>query len=75
MTGNSSPSGSAALNDQLSQLRAEYVKGRLETDAPALAGAPDCHGVGSKNNLIGTGADDLSDALDRRVEFKVIQSC
>ena len=36
VTGNSSPSGSAVLNDQLSQLRAEYVKGRLETDAPAF---------------------------------------
>ena len=32
-------------------------------------------GVGAKNNLIGTGADDLSDALDRRVEFKVIPTC
>jgi outer membrane protein OmpA-like peptidoglycan-associated protein len=56
-------------------LRAEYVKGRLETDAPALQGHLIATGVGSKNNLIGTGADDLSDALDRRVEFKVIQSC
>jgi len=32
-------------------------------------------GVGSKNNLIGTGADDLSDALDRRVDCKVIPAC
>jgi hypothetical protein len=32
-------------------------------------------GVGAKNNLVGTGADDLSDALDRRVEFKVIPTC
>ena len=39
VTGNSSPSGAAALNDLLSQLRAEYVKGRLETDAPPLRGA------------------------------------
>jgi outer membrane protein OmpA-like peptidoglycan-associated protein len=75
VTGNSSPTGSAALNDQLSQLRAEYVKGRLETDAPSLQGHLIATGVGSKNNLIGTGADDLSDALDRRVEFKVIPSC
>ncbi len=75
VTGNSSPTGSAALNDQLSQLRAEYVKGRLETDAPGLQGHLIATGVGSKNSLIGTGADDLSDALDRRVEFKVIPSC
>jgi len=75
VTGNSSPTGSAAINDQLSQLRAEYVKGRLESDAPPLRGHLIATGVGSKNNLVGTGADDLSDALDRRVEFKVIQSC
>jgi len=75
VTGNSSPSGSAALNDQLSLLRAEYVKGRLERDATALQGHVIATGVGAKNNLVGTGADDLSDALDRRVEFKVIPSC
>jgi outer membrane protein OmpA-like peptidoglycan-associated protein len=75
VTGNSSPSGSAALNDQLSQLRAEYVKGRLETDTPALQGHVIATGVGAKNNLVGTGSDDLSDALDRRVEFKVIPTC
>ena len=75
VTGNSSPSGSAALNDQLSQLRAEYVKGRLESDAPGLHGHVIATGVGAKNNLIGTGADDLSDALDRRVDFKVIPTC
>ena len=75
VTGNSSPSGSAVLNDQLSVLRAEYVKGRLEADAPALQGQVIATGVGAKNNLIGTGADDLSDALDRRVEFKVIPTC
>jgi outer membrane protein OmpA-like peptidoglycan-associated protein len=75
VTGNSSPSGAAALNDLLSQLRAEYVKGRLETDAPALRGHVISTGVGAKNNLIGTGADNLSDALDRRVEFKVIPTC
>jgi outer membrane protein OmpA-like peptidoglycan-associated protein len=75
VTGNTSPTGSAALNDQLSQLRAEYVKGRLETDASALQGHLIATGVGSRNNLVGTGADDLSDALDRRVEFKVIPSC
>jgi outer membrane protein OmpA-like peptidoglycan-associated protein len=75
VTGNTSPTGSAVLNDQLSQLRAEYVKGRVETDAPALRGRVIATGVGSKNNLVGTGADDLSDALDRRVDFKIIPTC
>jgi outer membrane protein OmpA-like peptidoglycan-associated protein len=75
VTGNSSPSGSAAVNEQLSQLRAEYVKDRLESEVPALHGHVIATGVGAKNNLIGTGADDLTDALDRRVEFKVLPSC
>jgi outer membrane protein OmpA-like peptidoglycan-associated protein len=75
VTGNSSPSGSAALNEQLSQLRADYVKGRLETDSPALQGHVIATGAGAKANLVGTGADDLSDALDRRVDFKVIPTC
>jgi outer membrane protein OmpA-like peptidoglycan-associated protein len=75
VTGNSSPSGSVVLNEQLSQLRAEYVKGKLEADAPTLTGHVIATGAGAKNNLVGTGADDLSDALDRRVDFKVIPSC
>jgi outer membrane protein OmpA-like peptidoglycan-associated protein len=75
VTGNSSPSGSAAVNEQLSQLRADYVKGRLETEVPALRGHVIATGVGAKNNLIGTGADDVSDALDRRVDFKVLTAC
>ncbi len=75
VTGNTSPSGSVALNDQLSQWRAEYVTQRLEENAPGLHGHLIATGVGSKNNLVGTGADNLSDALDRRVDFKVIPSC
>jgi outer membrane protein OmpA-like peptidoglycan-associated protein len=75
VTGNSSPSGAPAINEQLSQLRADYVKERLESDQPALRGHVIATGAGAKNNLIGTGADDLSDALDRRVDFKVLPAC
>ena len=75
VTGNSSPTGSAVLNQQLSLLRAEYVKAMLEGDAPTLDGHVIATGAGAANNLVGTGADDLSDALDRRVEFKVIPAC
>jgi len=75
VTGNTTKSGSPALNDRLSLLRAEYVKGRLEADAPALNGHVIATGAGSQANLIGTGADNETDALDRRVEFKVIPAC
>src|SRR5271165_5026445 len=56
VTGNTTKSGSPALNDRLSLLRAEYVKGRLEADEPALNGHVVANGVGSRANLIGTGA-------------------
>jgi len=75
VTGHTSKSGSAVLNERLSQLRAEYVKTRLETDVPALRNHVIADGAGAKANLIGTGADNESDALDRRVEFKVISHC
>jgi OmpA family len=75
VTGHTSASGSAALNEQLSVLRAEYVEQRLQSDNPALAHHLIAAGEGSKQNLVGTGTDDAGDALDRRVEFKVIPSC
>ena len=75
VAGNASKTGFAAVNERLSLLRAEHVKGRLEANAPTLSGRVIAHGVGSQANLIGTGTDDLTDALDRRVEFKVLPAC
>jgi hypothetical protein len=74
ITGHTSPTGSAALNERLSLLRAERVRSRLEAEAPELRGRTITNGVGSRENIVGTGRDDATDALDRRVEFKVI-SC
>jgi outer membrane protein OmpA-like peptidoglycan-associated protein len=75
VTGHTSASGSAVLNERLSVLRAETVKGRLEQDEAALQGHLVATGVGGQQNLIGTGMDDISDQLDRRVEFEVIPAC
>jgi outer membrane protein OmpA-like peptidoglycan-associated protein len=75
VTGHTSKTGAPALNERLSQLRAETIKSRIEAAAPALRGRVIAHGAGSSEPLVGTGADDLTDALDRRVEFKVIPSC
>ncbi len=75
VTGHTSPTGSAALNERLSFLRADYVKGRLQRDDAKLQNRLVTNGVGSTANLIGTGKDDASDALDRRVELKPIASC
>jgi tetratricopeptide (TPR) repeat protein len=72
VVGHTSRSGPEPLNERLSLLRAEYVKKRLETEAPPLAKRSIAHGAGSRENLVGTGKDDMSDALDRRVVFQVI---
>ncbi|MFZ1415712.1 MAG: hypothetical protein WAS73_14205, partial [Defluviicoccus sp.] len=72
ITGHTSPTGPEPLNERLSLLRAEVIKKRLEAGAPTLAGRTIANGVGSREALVGNGRDDQTDALDRRVEFKVI---
>jgi outer membrane protein OmpA-like peptidoglycan-associated protein len=72
ITGHTSATGPEPLNERLSLLRAEYVKSQLQANTPALAKRTIANGVGSKQTMVGTGRDDASDALDRRVEFKVI---
>ncbi len=75
IVGHSSPTGPEPINIRLSGLRAEYVKDRLQALAPALSKRMITNGVGSKEPLVGTGKDNASDALDRRVEFKPIANC
>ena len=74
VTGHTSATGPEPLNERLSLLRAEYVKAQLEASAQALALAKRtiAAGMGSRQTMVGSGRDNASDALDRRVEFKVI---
>ena len=44
----------------------------VDRSSPGLGKRTIAHGVGSREALIGNSKDDGSDALDRRVEFKVI---
>ena len=64
--------GTEPINDRLSMLRAQYVQQRLLADAPVLSRRTTAVGKGWRENIIGLGTDDARDALDRRVEFKVI---
>jgi outer membrane protein OmpA-like peptidoglycan-associated protein len=75
VSGHTSRTGSPAVNDRLSLQRANYVKSRLDADVPQLANRLVTVGAGSNQMMVGTGKDDLSDALDRRVEFKPIGKC
>jgi hypothetical protein len=70
--GHTSHSGPEPLNERISLLRAELIKTKLETDAPALRARTIANGVGSRENLIGNGQDNVTDLLDRRVSFRVI---
>ena len=72
IVGHTSRTGSEPLNDRLSRLRAVYIKQQLEYEVPGLSTRTIANGVGSKENLVGTATDDVRDALDRRVEFKVM---
>lgn len=73
LVGHTTKTGSAGLNLRLSALRAQYVKGRLETERPEVGGLIISNGVGSAENIVGTAKDNASDVLDRRVEMKVLK--
>ncbi len=69
--GHTSPSGAEPLNERLSLLRADSVMKSIRAVSPAMGKRMESKGYGSKLTLVGTGRDDLSDALDRRVELLV----
>jgi outer membrane protein OmpA-like peptidoglycan-associated protein len=73
VVGHTSATGLAPINDRLSGLRADYIKDRLEGEERALRGRLVSTGKGSREMIVGTGKDDASDALDRRVEFKTVK--
>jgi outer membrane protein OmpA-like peptidoglycan-associated protein len=71
--GHTSRTGSEPLNERLSLRRAEVIRQRLLAEARDPSMRIETAGVGSRENLIGSGTDDQRDALDRRVEFRVVQ--
>ena len=73
VVGHTSKTGLPAINQRLSVLRAESIRDRLVGVQKPLAARLLASGAGSNQTLIGTGKDDTSDALDRRVEFKIIK--
>ena len=72
VVGHTSHTGSEAYNDKLSAQRAAAVRLKLGAESAELMGRTKTTGVGFRENIIGTGTDDASDALDRRVEFKIV---
>jgi outer membrane protein OmpA-like peptidoglycan-associated protein len=72
IVGHTSRTGSEALNARLSLQRATAIQQELGKESPQLLGRTEALGMGFQQNLIGSGTDDAGDALDRRVEFKVV---
>jgi outer membrane protein OmpA-like peptidoglycan-associated protein len=70
--GHSSRTGAERYNDALSLQRAESVRAAMQKDNPQVAARTTAIGRGFHDNIIGTGSDDAQDAIDRRVEFKVV---
>jgi outer membrane protein OmpA-like peptidoglycan-associated protein len=71
IVGHTSRTGTEQFNERLSLQRAVAIQRRIEAQAPETAGRLVSVGLGFRENLVGSGTDDLRDALDRRVEFKV----
>lgn len=71
VVGHTSKTGSEQINDRLSLQRGAAIQRSLDSIAPVISGRLQPVGMGFRENLVGTGTDDLRDALDRRVEFKV----
>lgn len=68
--GHTSPTGAADLNQRLSVARAQSIRTQLVNRAPVLSARTDATGRGSAEPLVGSGRDDATDVLDRRVEFE-----
>ena len=72
VVGHASHSGSEEYNDQLSLKRAERISELLNQTMPGIDMKTQALGRGFHENVIGIGTDDARDAMDRRVEFKLL---
>lgn len=72
VVGHTSRTGSEAVNDALSLQRANVIRQKLVTESAVLGERTRASGKGFRENIIGSGTDNAVDALDRRVEFKII---
>ncbi|MDM0110652.1 OmpA family protein [Variovorax sp. J22R133] len=71
IVGHTSKTGSETVNDALSLKRAVYIKQRLTVESQEVGSRTRPQGMGFRENIVGTGTDDVVDAPDRRVEFKI----
>jgi outer membrane protein OmpA-like peptidoglycan-associated protein len=70
IVGHSSRTGSEVYNEKLSLQRALTIQKQMTVYAPQVSARCEALGRGFHDNIVGTGADDITDEIDRRVEFK-----
>lgn len=73
IVGHSSRSGNERYNEQLSLQRALSVQKLIQKDFAQATQKTKALGRGFRENVIGSGSDDAQDAIDRRVEFRVVE--
>lgn len=71
ISGHASRSGKADYNMKLSDKRAHRIQKQLLQVSSAIADKTAAVGRGFEENIVGSGTDDIRDAIDRRVEFTV----
>lgn len=72
IVGHSSRTGAAEYNEKLSLSRARRLQELMRPQFPKVMDKSRAYGRGYSENIAGSGADDASDAVDRRVEFAVV---
>ena len=72
VVGHTSKTGTEGANEALSLRRAETGRQRLVAESAALGTRTKASGRGFRENIVGSGSDDAVDALDRRVEFRIV---
>ena len=73
VVGHTSKTGADDANETLSLKRAVFIKQRLGADTADMVKRTHATGMGSKQNIVGSGTDDVVDAPDRRVEFSIVE--
>ncbi len=70
--GHSSHTGTTEYNNRLSKARADAVQRIMLSYYRSLKQRTRTYGVGYSQNIKGLGTDDGRDAIDRRVEFRIV---
>jgi outer membrane protein OmpA-like peptidoglycan-associated protein len=72
ISGHSSRSADKRHDEQLSLARAKTIQGVMSVTYPGILAKSHVEGKGFQENIVGNGANNDSDAVDRRIELSVV---